>query len=349
MARPPYPSVPGVREVAEHAGVSRGTVSNVLNYPARVKPATRERVLKSIEELGFVPDGNARSLTLGHNNVVGLILPGLFSSFFVEVARGAQRAVQDAGCSLLIATIVTHGDDAETRQNEYMEYFDSTRARGILIAPVLDPLPSVRRAQKRGRPVITVNFDDPGLDACRVLVDEERAGWLAADELLRGGCRRLIWVGGQDDYQPVERRREGVRTRVAEEHGATIEYLDAGGLSDMHGEAPANSFTARSPDERPDGIVTASAALGASILRRLTAAGVAVPADIAIAACEGNTDEIRQDTPVTAAEVSGEEVGEYAVQLLMEEPPARDDTHRHRIITVTPSLVRRASTHPVPA
>ena len=95
--------VPGVRQVAALAGVSRGTVSNVLNHPHRVDAETLKRVHEAIETLGYVPNTLARALSTGTNTMAGLILPGLHTSIFVNMARNAQVAAHRIGLNLLIA------------------------------------------------------------------------------------------------------------------------------------------------------------------------------------------------------------------------------------------------------
>lgn len=336
--------VPGVRDVALRANVSRGTVSNVINHPDRVKPATRLRVFDAIDELGFVPDGNARSLSLGSNEVIGLIVPGLRDAYFVDLARGAQVAAQDAGYTLLIAVSLFRQEEGAARENANIEYFDSTRAAGIVVAPVFDMSQTIKRAQRRGRQVVAINVTDPALDGCQVVIDEERAGYLAAQELLSMGRRSLAWAGQDAEYEPIRRRLAGARAAVDElAPDAALRVLAAEGLTPESGVAAAHLVLDEGEAERPDGIVTATAGVGAALLRTLTDAGIAVPAAVAIASCEGNDEIIHHGAPLTAAEVSGHEVGEAAVKLLIDEREATI-AHVHRVITMRPELTRRSST-----
>src|SRR4051812_14646290 len=93
---------PSMSDVARLAGVSQGTVSNALNKPEIVSPTTRARIQTAIDDLGFVRNAAARSLAAGRTDAVGLVLVDLSNSFFVDIARGAEVAVQKSNKYLLL-------------------------------------------------------------------------------------------------------------------------------------------------------------------------------------------------------------------------------------------------------
>ena len=93
----------GVKDVAAAAGVSVGTVSNVLNQPERVSARTIERVQRVIQELGFVRNDAARQLRAGRSRSIGLVVPDIGNPFFAEVVRGAEDRAADAGMTVLLA------------------------------------------------------------------------------------------------------------------------------------------------------------------------------------------------------------------------------------------------------
>src|SRR3712207_3239878 len=90
-------------DVARTAGVSLGTVSNVLNNPGKVADGTRQRVETAIEQLGFVRNGAARSLSLGTSSTLGFIVIDLSNSFFLDMARGAEQEASRSGLNVLLA------------------------------------------------------------------------------------------------------------------------------------------------------------------------------------------------------------------------------------------------------
>ncbi|MDP9168051.1 MAG: LacI family transcriptional regulator, partial [Actinomycetota bacterium] len=107
----------GIRDVAAAASVSVGTVSNVLNAPQRVAPATVARVHAAIEELGFVRNDAARQLRAGQSRCVGLLLLDVGNPFFTEVARSAERHAEQRNLVVLLGT----SDDDLQRERTYLE------------------------------------------------------------------------------------------------------------------------------------------------------------------------------------------------------------------------------------
>lgn len=120
----------GIRDVALAASVSVGTVSNVLNSPERVAPATVARVHAAIE-LGFVRNDAARQLRAGQSRCVGLLVLDVGNPFFTDVARAAERR---AAGSNLVVLLGTTDDDAQ-RERAYLETFEEQRVFGLLISP----------------------------------------------------------------------------------------------------------------------------------------------------------------------------------------------------------------------
>src|SRR6266704_2589098 len=121
-----------VKEVARRAGVSVGTVSNVLNRPEIVAPPTRQRVLDAIAELGFVRNESARALRAGRSRTVGLVVLDVANPFFTDLARGVEDEANKAG----LAVILCNSDDQERKEKRYLELLEEHRVQGVLITPV---------------------------------------------------------------------------------------------------------------------------------------------------------------------------------------------------------------------
>ncbi|WP_169730350.1 LacI family DNA-binding transcriptional regulator, partial [Leifsonia aquatica] len=207
---------PNMHHVAELAGVSVATVSNVLNHPEKVAESTRTKVEDAIDQLGFTLNQTARALRSGEAHTIGLVVIDLTNSLFVDVARGAQSRAQSNAFSLQLAS----ANNDLGMQDDHLQFFDSARASGIILAPMQESDEQIRRVRRHGRPVVVVNFDSRLTDSCRVLIDNERAGYVAAKHLIEQGRTRIAFVAARDDYQPVRDRRTGARAAVAEAGGA---------------------------------------------------------------------------------------------------------------------------------
>ncbi|MDU0347833.1 LacI family DNA-binding transcriptional regulator [Actinomyces sp. MRS3W] len=332
---------PRLRDVADRAGVSLGTASNVLNHPERVSPAAIERVRAAIDELGFVRNANASTLASGRSGALGLVVINLSNSMFVDVARGAQAAARAAGHNLLLAD---SADDFGA-QGSNVDSFNEARVAGLLLAPMQDSSEHVARLKVRGIPVVLINYDQGDEDLCTVVVDNEQVGYLAVQHMLDIGCRRIAFAaGGDEQYQPVRLRRRGVRRAMREAAGAaSFEEIMAGGVKEADGLAVAQQIAGRGPETRPDGIIGVSDSLASGLVEGLCDAGIAVPGDIAVMGCDRNSSAGDCRVPLTSITMKGQEMGTAAVRLLLDEMD-RDGFHVHQRVVLTPELIVRGST-----
>ena len=337
---PERDSPPRVHDVAGVAGVSLSTVSNVFNHPQRVAAATRERVEAAVLELGFVRNQNARALVLGATHTIGLVVFDLRNSLFVDIASGAQRAARARRYSLQLGSSES---DVE-QEAEHLEFFDSARVSGVLLAPMYETTESVERLRRHGHPVVIVNHEPSRTDACCVLVDNREAGRLATQHLIDNGARRIGVVVGRRDYQPVSHRLEGVHhaAREASEAVEIIE-LDIDGLEVEDGDAVGDRIARLPVDERPDAVLAVTDLLAMAIVNRLTALSIRVPQDMLVMGCDHNTAAWGGAIPLSSVSLEGELMGEHAVELLVDEIERPHD-HQHRTIVVVPSLMAREST-----
>ncbi|MEU4385464.1 LacI family DNA-binding transcriptional regulator [Promicromonospora sp. NPDC023805] len=332
---------PSMSDVARHAGVSIATVSNVINRPEKVAAATAERVRASIGELGFVRNDVARSLATGSASTVGMVLADLDNSLFVDMAHGAQQGSDASGLRLLLGNAACD----LRRQDDYLDLFDEARVRGVLLAPMEDSRSGIERIRAHGRLIVVLNFQQPDVDCCTVLVDNEQVGYLAARHLIEGGRSRLAFLAGREYYQPVQARRAGVRRAVQSAPGVTLEEIDAGGLEFPNGLSVARDLSARRLGDLPDGVVAVADELGNGLIEGLRLETEArVPQDISVVGCEDNRTAQGGPVALTTVQLSGVEMGQAAAELLIEEMTADPGVHRHRTVVLHPSLIARDST-----
>lgn len=341
-ARAPGRPNPSMLDVARAAGVSIGTVSNVLNHPHKVAPSTSSRVRESIERLGFVRNDAARALAAGSSTSLGLVLADIENSVFIDMAHGAQQGAKDIGFNLLLGNAAC---DLQL-QEDYLDLFDEARVAGVLLAPMEDSSAGIQRMRAHGRQIVLLNYAPAQNDCCAVVVDNEKVGYLAARHLIELGRTRLAFVAGHDSYQPVHDRRLGVKRAVAEANGSvTIEEIDTSGLGHEDGRQVATELLDRSEAPVPDGVIAVTDAIGNGMIETLeSSARLRVPADIAVIGCENNRSAMSGPVPLSTVQAPGREMGQEATDLLLEEMSAQPGEHEHRIIVLQPSLVVRAST-----
>jgi LacI family transcriptional regulator len=329
-------------DVAAHAGVSLGTVSNVLNHPHKVSESTILKVRAAIDALGFVRDSNASSLAAGGSSKnIGLVVIDISNTLFVDVARGAQAAASAVDMHLMLA----NSDNDPALQDANVEFFDSARVAGILLAPASDCTDSIRTVRAHNRPVVLLNYDPQPRDCCSVLVDNEHVGYLAARHLIDEGRTRLAFVGGRDDLQPVHLRRTGVRRAVAETGGrVTLEEIATPDLNPPSGIEAGERLAARALQDRPDGVIGVTDLLGMAVIEVFTRHGIVVPDAAAVMGCDFNSAAWGGAIPLTSVRMRGFDMGLESVRLLIDEITTPAEEHGHRTIMLEPVLEIREST-----
>ncbi|WP_345712831.1 LacI family DNA-binding transcriptional regulator, partial [Kineococcus glutinatus] len=201
-----------IKEVAARAGVSVGTVSNVLNRPDAVSTTNRERVQQAIADLGFVRNESARHLRAGRSRFLALVVLDVANPFFADVARGAQEAADAADLVLLVCS--SHEDVA--RERHHLDVLGEQRVTGVLLSPVDTSPERIGELLASRRPVVLVDRTAPGGRTCSVGVDDVQGGRLAVAHLLERGHRRIAFAGGPAGLQQVDDRLAGARAALAD-------------------------------------------------------------------------------------------------------------------------------------
>jgi LacI family transcriptional regulator len=327
-----------MRDVAAAASVSVGTVSNVLNAPHKVAPATVARVHAAIDKLGFVRNDAARQLKAQRSRCVALLVLDIGNPFFTDVARGAERRASELKLTVLFGT----SDDDAIRERAYIDTFDEQRVFGLLVSPVGEDLSRMLTLQSRGTPVVLVDRDATGTPFSSVAVDDVAGGRLAAEHLCATGRRRLAFVGGPFGLRQVRDRLRGAQEAVTECAGASLEVINTAELSVLAGRAFGEQLRERPPDERPDAVFCANDLLAIGVLQALTLRGnVAVPQDIALIGYDDIDFARSALVPLSSIRQPSTQIGTAAIDLLT---AVADVDYKPQHIVYQPELIVRSST-----
>ncbi|GAA2078622.1 LacI family DNA-binding transcriptional regulator [Microbacterium hatanonis] len=268
-----------IKDVAARAGVSVGTVSNVLNQLATVSADVSRRVADAISALGYIRNDAARQLRAGQSRSIGLILPDIGNPFFADVVRGADRRAGEFGITVLIVT----SDGRPDRENALLELLLEQRVRGVMILPAAEDLTVLRRVAAAGTPVVLVDreTDDPGLRS--VAVDDVEGGYLAASHLLGLGRRRILVVAGPDGVRQVVDRIQGARRAVSEHDGAELAISHQPAMTVVEGHAAGLNLLEGDRNAWPDAVFAANDLLAIGLIQALGQdLEVRIPGDIAV-------------------------------------------------------------------
>lgn len=338
---------PTLEQVAEFAGVSRATVSRVINAVPTVDPSIRENVERAIAAIGYVPNLAARSLVTRRTDSVALLIsePGsrhydagflnrIFTDpYFGRVTAGAQEVLRPQGIHLVIIPA-----DAPAH-HQVVRYLRQGHVDGVLLisSHVADPLP--RQLSDLGVPAVLSTRPGQPLPISYVDTDQRAGARLAAEHLLARGRRRLATIAGPQDMPAGEDRLNGFRAALAAQGIRDVPAV-AGDFTRASGEAAARELLAAHPDL--DGLFVASDLMAEGALRTLAELGRRVPADIAIVGFDDSSAALACRPQLTTIRQPTEEMAGEMARLLL--AGIREPGRLSRSVIFNPTLVVRAST-----
>lgn len=333
----------GIKDVARQAGVSVGTVSNVINRPDLVSEQTRVRVQAAIELLGFVRSESARQLRAGRSRMVAMLVLDMANPFFVQLARGAEREARAAGLGVMLC------DSAQDPvvEGHYLSLFAEQRVRGVLVTPADPSCANLAALRRREIPFVLVDRSAPVGECCSVSVDDVAGGYLAADHLLGKGHTGLTYVSGPMRLAQCRDRRTGVLSALRDRGLAedALTHVEVPRL-DVEAGREAGARLLALP-HRPSTVFCANDLLAFGVLQALYAADIAVPDDVALVGYDDIEFAAAAAVPLSSVRQPAVQMGRTAAALLLEETGEDPDTHVHQRVVLQPELVARQSTgHP---
>jgi LacI family transcriptional regulator len=328
-----------IKEVARQAGVSTGTVSNVLNRPESVAPLTRQRVLDAIAELGYIRNDSARQLRAGRSRTIALVVLDVANPFFTDVARGAEIVAEQHGAMVIVCN---SGEDV-ARERRHLKLLEEQRVLGLLITPVEDGRDSrLEMLIERGTPVVLVDRGAGRRNRCSVAVDDVLGGHLAGAHLAAMGHGHIAFVGGPFAIRQVADRHRGIRDALTEAGpGIDLTVIRTPNLTVAAGRRAAADLADLPTAERPTAVFCANDLLALGVLQEMTQRGLRVPDDVAIVGYDDIDFAAAAAVPLSSVRQPREQLGRTAADLLLEE--VDDPNHQHRHVVFQPDLVVRAS------
>jgi DNA-binding LacI/PurR family transcriptional regulator len=329
--------------VARLAGVSRATVSRVVNGNPKVGDDVRRDVERAIAKLGYVPNPAARSLVTRRSQSVGLVIaepPGrLFEDpFFPRLLRGISAALSARELQLVLLM-----PQSAPEASRVERYLSAGHVDGALLVSLHgdDPLPAAMAS--RGVPVVVGGRPPSRAAVSYVDVDNVDGARTASAHLLDAGRRAVAHIGGPPDMSVGVDRLAGYRLAMASAGLDADERLVASADFTQQGGADAMR---RILDQRPDvdGVFAASDLMAAGAVQALRAAGRRIPDDVAVVGFDDSPIAATSDPPLTSIRQPIEEMGREMVRLLLEQAtrPASVSVPR-KVILATQLIVRRSS------
>ena len=307
-----------IADIAKLAGVSKATVSRVVNErPEGVGTETRARVKVVIEQAGFQVSGVARGLATGKSRSVGLIIPDIANPFFPMMVRGIQAALHPRGYSLFLCD----SDRDIGKEKEHVRVLLEKHVDGVILSSTQSDCDcQLDLLDARSVPYVLLDrIIEARADGAGVYVDNRMGARMAADYLFAGGCRRLLFLNGPEDLSLSKLRGMGVqdacRGRGADQ--ASIRYL-YGDYSVAGGEAALDAAleaAAGIPDF--DAVFAGNDMMAIGAMRSLKRHGIRIPEEVEVVGFDDVEGASLVDPPLTTVAQPAFRMGRGSAELLL--------------------------------
>jgi len=331
-----------MRDVAELAGVSKQTVSTVLNGKPGITAETQARVLKAVETLGYRLDKVARSLRTGQTRTIALVVSDISSPFIGRLAVAAEDYASAAGYSLVLHN--TH-DDVE-REVTYFSVVVERKVDGVVFISTADQSPGLELLRTRGIPAVAIDRIPDPYQGPAVMLDNIKTGRLVAEHLLALGHTAMAHISGPPTVRMARERWQGFQQTIGA-HSQMQSQMPAPAVEMASGWDYADGYLAMqrilAAERQVTAVFAAGDALAIGAMRAIYAAGLRVPDDISVVGVDDIDCAAYQNPPLTTVRQSIAELAQLGLQLLFDllagKEPARTE------IVMDPVLVVRESTN----
>jgi len=328
-----------LKDVAELAGVSVRTVSNVVSNTAAVAPDTRARVMAAVEELGYRPNLAARNLRQGRTGLIGLVVPEIHSPYFGALTGLLIDAAQARGWTVLLERTGGRAD----LEKRLLDGSKGQQVDGMIVSP-WSTSPAELASLAGSLPLVVLGELDPLGSIDHVALDNVAAARAAAQHLVSLGRRRVAAIGLQSalGHGTAELRAEGFRLGLEDAGLSPVAEIEVADLHRAEGARALRELLLL--PERPDAVFCFSDELALGALRVAAEQGVRVPEDLALMGFDDIEDGRFSAPSLSTIAPDREQIAERAVQCLAERVLGRLDALPARRVVVPHRVLVREST-----
>ena len=327
-----------MRQIADRAQVSIGTVSHVVNGTARVRSNLRRRVTEAIRTLGFQPSALAQGLRLNRTKILGMIIPDITNPFFPSVVRGAE----DLAFRNSYRLVLCNTDNDPSKEDLYIAELKSFRAAGLLVIPAAssDLTSELSSGASKSPPVVCIDRCPEGWTGDAVIVANEEGAYQAARHLIQSGHRHLAVITGPALLVNATERLKGF-LRALRESSLPIarEFIHEAAFDMRSGFQAAKRLLRMLP--RPTAIFACNDLMALGVLHAVHELGLRCPEDVSLVGFD-NLEFCEYLSPALSSVYQpGYQVGAAAAGLLVERIKGLEDAPK-RVVLETELKIRNS-------
>ena len=325
-----------IKHIADELGLNPSTVSRALSGHPQIAEKTRERVVQMADEMGYTPNLWAQNLVGSSTNLIGCMVLEFTNPFYIPMVRAIEDYADEKNYIIFIGE---SRRDLETEKH-VIDRFRRIRASGVIITPVLSDLDHLSLLEKDGVPVIITGRNAESFDS--INLDNVKSGTMAGYHLISRGYKKLGFIQSGDAYNVPEQDRLKGFSQAIKERGLKVESLYTVGNNRINGGEKAGELWLEDKD-RPEAVFCSNDLLAMGFIQYLVKMGIYPPNDIGVL---GHDDIPFADNfvvPLSTIAFPKYEMGELAINLLLERISKPDHPHEPKTIALEPEIVIRNS------
>lgn len=329
--------VPGIKDVAEAAGVSTATVSRVLSNGAHVRPELRQRVLAAADRLGYRPNLVARSLRARRTSTLGLIVSDIRNPYFTSISRAVEDTAYAQGYSIVLCNT----DEDPDKEAIYLDLMQDANVAGIIVSPTRHTA-TQSGSLPENIPIVVVDRAVDQADVDAVLLDNVESAARLTAHLVENGYRRIGGIFGERSTTGRERRagmEQALRAHGLSPQAALMRYVapkaDAG---------YAAALELLDSPEPPEALFTSNSLLAEGAMRAIRERGLTIPDEVALVTFDDTTWASLVQPAITLIAQPTYEIGQTAAELLLQR--IADPQRPTRQVILKGRLLARGSSAP---
>lgn len=325
-----------IKTIAEKAGVSKATVSYVINNKAGVGEETREKVLKIIDDLNYKPNSVARGLAGQSTEMIGLIIPDITDMFYADIIRGVELVANKLDYTINLCT--THGEEA--KEKKMLEYFSSGRVDGIILMVYGVDNKLLVELKERRIPFVLIDYSQNQDQFCNIVIDNYWGGYKAADYLIGLNHKKIAYIHGIKDNIDDQKRFSGFKEAMAENDlMINKKYIEYGAYTRKGGYQAAKELLSRA--ELPTAVFAANDQMAIGVINAIQEEGLSVPEDISVIGFDDIEASRLMSPGLTTIRQPTYEMGKLAAEKIFSE--LKDEESCKENINLKAKLVIRES------
>lgn len=304
---------PGIKDVAERAGVSLSSVSRVLDDHPDVSSVMRNRVLDAVMALGYEPDPVAQSMRTGKTMTIGFVAGDTSNPLISQIGLAAELHLKARGYSLLIAN--SRNDPAQ--ENANIRLLQTRRVDGILISVADESDEGLRSLlSASATPIVLVDREIRGENLAAVYSNHAEGISKAAEHLLSLGHRHVALINGNSRVRPSRDRSAALRKAFADHAGTTVTVLN-GSFSDQHGYDAVQTIVRKHP--KVTAVVSGSNQILVGVLRAVRDLQLRIPQQLSLVTCDETPLAELYQPRIATINRDATEMGTAVAELLLEQ------------------------------